>query len=138
MSRLIKTGSIAADRKKLMRLLAITMRALMAQGQVDSSTRDMLAFVVLVLEEITASVEKTVAPWEKRDYWLKADQFQREWAWAARLAASLRADLAADAWSEIPVRLAELAGQVHQVEVPQRLKQQHPWIGSWQQLRLRS
>ena len=68
-----------------MRELATLLAWIMKKGRVgeaDDELQDLLAAVVLVLRDISESVDKTVAAWEKRNYWLKADRFRMEWVWA--------------------------------------------------------
>ena len=54
----------------------------MKQKEPDAHSYDLVAFIALALLEIDANIEKTVAPWEKRDYWVKADRFRMQWGWA--------------------------------------------------------
>lgn len=48
----------------------------------DAQLRDRLAFILLALRQVQASIEPTAEAWERRAYWVKADQFRRSWAWA--------------------------------------------------------
>ena len=43
-----------------------------------------------MLEAIDESIEQSVAAWEKRGYWLKADRFRQEWRWAGDLGRRMR------------------------------------------------
>ena len=38
----------------------------------------------------TTGIDSSVAAWEKRGYWVKADRFRMEWAWAGSLAEKMR------------------------------------------------
>ncbi len=69
----------ATLRNRLSRSIVLAIRNLMGQAAPDSSSLDMAAFIVLALESIIQSVDESASAWEKRDYWLKADQFRREW-----------------------------------------------------------
>lgn len=137
MSRLIKTGSIAGDRNRLMRGIALTLRELMIKGANDQQTQDMVAFIILALDAVTITVDKTVLPWEKRDYWLKADQFRRDWAWAARAANELSraVDQEPWAWDDIPPVLAQISQHVADVQIPTRHRLGTPWEGGWRRYR---
>lgn len=138
MSRLIKTGSIAVDRKRLLQAVFLTVSELAKKSSLNSEeARDMVSFLVLSLGAIRESVEKTVAPWEKRDYWLKADQFRREWAWVANSEDKLRTGLMSESDVEIAEAIAGLVPRLSGIELPKRNKLNAPWRGAWEMLRLR-
>ena len=44
----------------------------------------MLIGIIGALRELQRSTERTAEAWERRGYWLKADQFRREWGWAGQ------------------------------------------------------
>ncbi len=133
MARVFRTQTLAQQRRKLLQMLAQTVRALAQHGQPDDQARDMVAFLILTLDEIAATVETTTAAWEKRDYWLKADQFRLEWEWASRLARALEDALQADDWETITRALAELTPHLAQVKLPKRPRWgPEPWRGAWQ------
>ena len=68
-------------RNRLMKSIVLAIRTLMQQGSPDKRSLDMAAYIVLALGKINETIETAVAAWEKRDYWVKADQFRQEWAW---------------------------------------------------------
>ncbi len=80
-SRIIQTEGVGKERNRLLKAIVISIRELMKQNVVDSNTRDLAAFISNALLAVHDTVERTVAPWEKRDYWVKADKFRMEWAW---------------------------------------------------------
>ena len=85
MSRVIQTEGVGKQRQTLMRALALAVRELMHRGVIDAQTRDLVAFLVLALEDITQNIDDTVKAWEKRGYWLKADRFRLDWEWTQML-----------------------------------------------------
>ncbi len=89
MSRLVKTDGVGKQRDRLMKSVAWTLRDLAAKPKLDEDARDMAAYMALALHEIYATIDVTCAAWEKRDYWLKADQFRREWEWTAATASKI-------------------------------------------------
>ncbi len=42
------------------------------------------AFIFAHLKAISNSVDQTALAWEKRDYWVKADTFRRQWSWVEK------------------------------------------------------
>jgi hypothetical protein len=81
MSRIIRPGSPARARASLLATLRETLAEFDAPG-LPSDARDRLAFVVLSLRELEQSTEQTAQAWERRGYWVKVEQFRREWGWA--------------------------------------------------------
>ena len=66
MSRVIKTESAGKDRTRLSKEVVIALRELMRQSQPDDTSRELAAFIALALGEINATIEASVAAWEKR------------------------------------------------------------------------
>jgi len=84
MSRITNVdGTPATQRNRLRRAIAEILRRLSAKKKIDADSKDMIAFTVAALRAIDESIEKSCAAWEKRDYFLKADRFRREWSWVA-------------------------------------------------------
>ncbi len=131
MGRVVRTESVGARRRKLMQALALALRELVTRTGVDAETRDLVAFIVLTLEAIVATVQETTQAWEKRGYWVKADRFRMEWAWAERLAAAFRQALQEEAWEEITRLALALYPHVSEVQLPKRKRPQRPWAGAW-------
>ncbi|MBM3121893.1 MAG: hypothetical protein FJZ97_06865 [Chloroflexi bacterium] len=81
MSRVIRPDSPSRLRAALLASVQATLPALDTAGS-DAQLRDRLAFILLALRQVQASIEPTAEAWERRAYWVKADQFRRSWAWA--------------------------------------------------------
>jgi predicted molibdopterin-dependent oxidoreductase YjgC len=94
----------------------------------------MVAFIVFSLREIAASVDRSAQAWEKRDYYLKADAFRRDWAWVESAANRLHAVLGEERWSDLPVELAQLAPQFADVRVTQLTRPTTLWQGCYKRL----
>ena len=88
MSRVIRPDSPSRLRTALLDSIRATLPALATTGS-EAQLRDRLAFILLVLRQVQASIEPTAEAWERRSYWVKADQFRRGWTWAATIADSL-------------------------------------------------
>jgi hypothetical protein len=134
MGRVINPESAAKERTNLQRSIVLALRELMSQQGVDTHTRDLTAFISLALVAIHDTIEASVAAWEKRGYWLKADRFQMEWSWAERLGSKLRAALLDEDWATVASVSAQVAEKVKQVEVPQRNKIGTPSEGAYARL----
>ena len=101
MSRIINTDSTGKQRTQLSKAVAIAVRELSKQTDFGDEARDLAAFMALALQSIHAGIDSSVAAWEKRGYWVKADRFRMEWAWAGPTADGLRAAVLAGDWAAI-------------------------------------
>jgi hypothetical protein len=88
--------------------------------------------MVLSLETIAKTIEATVGPWEKRDYWVKADRFRMEWAWAEILGAEMRRGVLEEDWELIAATCVRVAGKIQNVKVSDRHRMGKPWVGAYQ------
>ena len=85
MSRVINPDSAGKERTRLTKAIVIAIRELAKQSEPDMEARDLAAFISLALQTIAEGIDVSVAAWEKRDYWIKADHFRMEWAWAGQM-----------------------------------------------------
>ena len=76
MGRVINIESSGKERNKLTKSIVKAIRELMNQQKTDTLTHDLAAFIAISLEEIYQTVDVSVTAWEKRGYWLKADEVQ--------------------------------------------------------------
>lgn len=98
----------------------------------------MLAYLALCLSEISSSVDQTCQAWEKRDYWVKADRFRLEWAWAGQTYSDLSAQLEAGDLDAGAATAGRLGTHLGAISLPRRTRTDHPWSkawGSWQESR---
>jgi hypothetical protein len=113
-----------------MKAVMLALRALAGRSQIDAETKDLVAFIALALNEIHATIDVTCLAWEKRDYWLKADQFRREWGWAGRIAEKLERVVLGDEWQNLPTLMVELSKHLEKVNLPKRNTLGTPWTGA--------
>jgi hypothetical protein len=130
LSRLVNPDGVGKQRDRLMKALAFSLRSLATRSEIDDETRDLVAFMALALNEIHATIDVTCQAWEKRDYWLKADQFRREWAWAGRLADKLERVVLGDQWHDLPPLMVQLSKHLEKVNLPKRNTLGTPWTGA--------
>ena len=136
MSRITNVdGTPVAQRNRLRRTVAEILRRLSAMKTIDTEAKDMLAFIVIALRTMETSIEQSCVAWEKRDYYVKADQFRREWTWLAPAADRIEDLLLTEEWSLIPTELAGLAARFSDVKVNQMTKPATLWQGAYQKLR---
>ena len=136
MSRITYTdGTPTQQRNSLRRAIAEVLRRLSSKPALDADGKDMLAFVALALREIADGVDRSACAWEKRDYYLKADQFRREWDWAAPAAERLRTALCEERWNDVLDELAQLAPRFADVKIKQLTRPTSLWQGCYKALR---
>ena len=134
MGRVINPEGAGKERTQLMRSVVLALRELMQQNSADLKTKDLAAYIALALQAIDETVEVSVAAWEKRDYWLKADRFRMEWSWANRMGASMRDAVLTEDWPKVAQTAAALTEKVKNTAVPKRHGLGEPWNGAWERL----
>jgi hypothetical protein len=134
LSRVVNPDGVGKQRDRLMKAVTFALRELAGRSQVDDTSRDLVAFIALALNEIHATIDVTCAAWEKRDYWLKADQFRREWAWAGRTAEKLERVVLGDEWQNLPTLMVELSKHLEKVNLPKRNTFGALWVGAYAKL----
>ncbi len=135
MSRVINPDGVGKQRDRLMKAIALALRTLATRQKIGEEERDMAAFMALALNEINETIDVTCRAWEKRDYWLKADQFRRDWAWAAQAAAKLERVVLQNEWQHLPALMVEVSKHLEKVVLPKRNTLGQPWLGAYAQLR---
>lgn len=134
LSRLIQTETVGKERERLTRMIVIAIRELMNQTSPDSNTKDIGAFISIALIAVHKTVERTVAPWEKRNYWVKADRFRINWAWAEIMGENMKEALLVDNWSEVAILTGQIGEKLSNIKVSPRHRMGKPWVGAWKQL----
>lgn len=122
-------------RNRLMKSIVLAIRTLMQQGSPDKRSLDMAAYIVLALRKINETIETAVAAWEKRDYWVKADQFRQEWAWIDPSQTRLKAAVLAQNWAEIGTEVVLVGQHLSKVQIAEKNRIGEPWVGAWEALR---
>ena len=137
MARVIKTESAGKDRNRLSRAVVLAIREFMKQTEPDETSRDLAAFIALALLEIAQTIDQSVAAWEKRDYWIKADRFRMEWSWAERLGRAMETALIEEDWATIAQTAVQIAQKLSGVRIAERHRLGKPWEGAWEQFQKR-
>ena len=134
MSRVVTVDSVGSQRHRLRRTIAEALRRLTAKRELDEEARDLAALIVFSLREIDEGVEQTVAAWEKRDYYLKADRFRQDWLWVGGAADELERILRHQAWDRLPAALARLLSHFSDITVNRMVRSERLWQGCDQRL----
>ncbi len=135
MGRVIHTQNLPTERNRLMKAMVIALRELGKQNSFTDESRDLAAFLAAALETVAETVERSVEPWEKRGYWLKADRFRMDWAWVDPLARQMKQAVLDEDLAVIAQGAAKLGAKLKDVEVSERHRLGQPWKGAWEKLK---
>lgn len=136
MSRLINTDSVGKERTRLSKSIVLCIRELAKQNQVTDEAKDQAAFIALALQTIAEGIDSSVAAWEKRDYWVKADKFRMEWIWAGQYAEKMKNAVLSDDWGTIALSMPQIAQKFSKVVIAENHRLGKPWIGAYKLLAL--
>ena len=136
MSRVINPDSVGKERTRLTKGVVLCIRELAKQTQVTADAKDMAAYIALALQSISAGIDVSVAAWEKRDYWVKADKFRMEWMWAGQLAEKMKTAVLGDDWAAIAMLMPQIASRFSKIVVSDNHRLGKPWAGAYTLLAL--
>lgn len=131
MSRVINPDSVGKERTRLTKSIVLCIRELARMQNVTSDAKDMAAFIALALQAISDGIDTSVAAWEKRDYWVKADKFRMEWAWAGQSAAKMKTAVLTDDWAAIALLMPLIASKFGTIIVSDNHRLGKPWTGAY-------
>jgi len=134
LSRVINPDSVGKERTRLTKSIVLCIRELAKQSDVTAETKDQAAYIALALQAIADGIDVSVAAWEKRDYWVKADKFRMEWMWAGQVAAKLKAAVLTDDWATIAMLMPQIAQRFNKIEVSDNHRLGKPWTSAYQLL----
>jgi hypothetical protein len=134
MSRVVKLDGPGKLRNQLMRTAAEVIRLLGQKSALDDEARDMSALLVYCLYQINDGIDDSALAWEKRDYWVKAEQFRARWSWAGRAASELEHIILNDSWEQLPMFIAKLLPQFKEIKIVKLTRTSVLWQGAYQRL----
>jgi hypothetical protein len=134
MSRVINPDSAGKERTRLTKAVVIAIRELAKQSEPSDASRDMAAFIALALGTIAEGIDVSVAAWEKRNYWVKADRFRMDWAWAGQLGEKMKTAVLEDDWASVAMLSAQIAQKLNKVKVSEKHRMGKPWVGACNEL----
>lgn len=136
MSRVINPDSVGKERTRLTKSIVLCIRELAKQANITPETKDLASFIALALQAISDGIDVSVAAWEKRDYWVKADKFRMEWMWAGQSAEKMKRAVLTDDWATIAVLMPQIAQRFNKVEVSDNHRLGKPWENAYALLAL--
>ena len=134
MSRVINPDSAGKERTRLAKAIVIAIRELARQNEPSTEAKDQAAFIALALQTIADGIDVSVAAWEKRDYWVKADRFRMEWAWAGQVGEKMKTAVLNEDWGNIAMLSAQIAQKLQKVKVSENHRMGKPWVGAREKL----
>ena len=134
MSRIITPDSVGKERTRLTKAITLAVRELAKQNAVTDEAKDLAAFIALALRIISEGIDVSVAAWEKRDYWIKADKFRMEWMWSGQVADKMKTALLTDDWGTVAMLSAQIAQKFNKILISDNHRLGKPWIGAYKQL----
>jgi len=135
LSRVINPDSAGKDRTRLTKAIVLAIRELAQQTEPTAAAHDLAAFIALALATIAEGIDASVAAWEKRDYWVKADKFRMEWMWAGALSAKMKTALLAEDWASVAMLMPQIAQKLTKVQVSPNHRLGKPWEGAYRKLK---
>jgi hypothetical protein len=134
LSRVINPESAGKDRTRLTKAIVLAVRELAKQKEVTEEAKDLAAFISLALKTISEGIDVSVAAWEKRDYWIKADRFRMDWAWTGQYADKIKVAIFTDDWGTIAMAIPQIAQKFSKIAVSENHRLGKPWVGAFKQL----
>ena len=134
MSRLIKTDTAGKDRTRLSKSIVLAVRELAKQKDVTDEAKDLAAFLVLALQTISDGIDESVAAWEKRGYWVKADRFRMEWMWTGQIAEKMKVALFTNDWGTIATLMPQIAMKLNKIQIAENHRLGKPWVDAYEKM----
>ena len=135
MSRVINPDSTGKQRTQLSKAIVLALRELARQKDTGDEARDLAAFIAIALRTISDGIDSSVSAWEKRGYWVKADKFRMEWAWAAPVAEKMQSAVLLDDWPVVATVSVQIAQRFGKLQVSENNRLGKPWVGAFQRIR---
>lgn len=131
MGRTINLDSAGKERTKLTKEIVLAMREVMTQREENDQLFDLVAFLIQSIEKVNKTIDVSVAAWEKRDYWLKADRFRLDWDWTADVPKKLQTILDNHDWGQLADIVALVSQKLKKVIVAKNHRLGSPWLGAY-------
>jgi hypothetical protein len=134
MSRVINTDGPAKIRNQHMRTCAEILRHLSQKKDFDAETKDMVAQIVFCLREIEDTIEQSSEAWEKRNYWMKAEEFRQRWTWAGRMGSQVEDLIRRNNWEAFPTLMVSLFQHFGEIKINKFTRSADAWQGAYDRL----
>ncbi len=117
MGRIIHTTNPTRLRNLAIKKMISAIREFLRSPKKDAELFDLGAALTIPLQEIFESVDHSAAAWEKRDYWLKADAFRRQWSWVEKSLAGIKASVSAKNPAGLQQQIIELGEKLGSLKI---------------------
>jgi len=134
MSRVINPESAGKERTQLSKAIVLAVRELAKQKDVTNEAKDLAAFIALALKNISEGIDISVAAWEKRGYWVKADRFRMDWVWTGQVADKMKVAIFTNDWGTVAMLMPQIAQKFNKIVVSDNHRLGKPWVGAFKQL----
>jgi hypothetical protein len=134
MSPIINPESAGKERTQLSKAIVLAVRELAKQTDITNEAKDLAAFIALSLKSISNGIDVSVAAWEKRGYWVKADRFRMDWLWTGSFAEKMKTAILADDWAAIAMLMPQIAQKFNKIVVSENHRLGRPWVGAYGRL----
>ena len=131
MSPIINPESAGKERTQLSKAIVLAVRELAKQTDVTSEAKDLAAFIAIALRNISDGIDVSVAAWEKRGYWVKADRFRMDWLWTGQYAEKMKSAVLGDDWGAVAMLAAQIAQKFGKIEIAKNHRLGRPWVGAY-------
>ena len=131
MTQIINKSTPGKERTQLSKAIVIAIREFMRQNKPDQETKDIVAFVILALHQISEGIDSSVAAWEKRGYWVKADKYRMAWKWTAVSSEELNSAFKKENWTEIAPIMLEIISHFDTIKVSDQHRMGTPWKNAY-------
>ena len=130
MGRVINPESAGKQRTQFVKATALAGRELLHKTQPDDEFLDLAAFMIIALEAIFDSIDPSVQAWEKRGYWVKADQFRMEWSWTQKLSKEMFGYWLVEDWPSVVQVAVKVLQKFGNVKISANHRMGKPWEGA--------
>lgn len=134
MSRVINPDNPGKVRNQEMRTCAEILRSLSQKSVLDDEAKDMTAQLFFSLRTIGDTIDHSSEVWEKRNYWMKAEELRRAWDWVYKTMSDVEAVMRTGDWNKFPAILATLFQHVGSIKIKKMTRSPEEWAGSYQRL----
>lgn len=131
---IVNTDNPGKRRNALMRSSAEIIRHLMLANAISDETKDQLAQLVYCLRDIDEGIDESAKAWEKRDYWMKAEEFRNNWQWASSSADELARLIYEEKWMFLPPLLVRLSTKFSDINITKFTRDASLWNGAYRRL----
>jgi hypothetical protein len=134
LGKIIHVTNPSTQRTQSIRMIASMLGEYSRANRTGQDALDMAAFILGQLKNLSDSIDQTALAWEKRDYWVKADAFRRQWSWVEKPFRTLKDSLSKGDIPALAGILQELSRVLPAEKTIPKKTPVLPWSGSWKRM----